>query len=150
MTLTIPLKDIVITLHQLHPLPSGLIPPPIFYYQLEHTFVLDRTLFAQALATTPYLSLNKRFGMVYEHFSRCFILEDPSWRFLKLFQVVIITHGDIPKSVALMLGTIRLLAMAKDINGLRLIIVSKLFFRLINHSIVLQLQGPFQEHLSLY
>ncbi len=88
--------------------------------------------------------------MVYEHFSKCFILEDPSSGFLKLFQVIIITHGDILKSVALMLGTIKLLAMAKDTNGLRFIIVSKLFFRLINHSIVLQLQGSFQEHLSLY
>ncbi len=37
-----------------------------------------------------------------------------------------------------MLGLNRLLAMAKDTNGLQLI----------NHSIVLQLQGLFQEHLS--
>jgi hypothetical protein len=42
--------------------------------------------------------------MVYEHFSRCFILEDLSPRF-----------GDILKLVALMLGVNRLLAMAKDI-----------------------------------
>ncbi len=47
-----------------------------------------------------------------------------------------------------MLGVNRLLAMAKDINGFRFIVVSKVFFSLINHSIVLQFQRLFQEHLS--
>jgi len=32
MTLTILLKDTVVTLHQLHPPPSNLLRPPIFYY----------------------------------------------------------------------------------------------------------------------
>jgi len=127
----IPLKDIIITLHQLHPLPSSLIPPPIFDYQLEHIFVMDKTLFAQALATTPHLSLDKLFGVVYEHLLQCFIPKDPSSRFLTLFQVVIIVSGDIPKSVALMLGTIKLLAMANDTNGPRLTTVGKMFFQLI-------------------
>jgi hypothetical protein len=87
--------------------------------------------------------------MVYEHLSRCFIPKDPSSGFSKLFQVVIVvTHGHIPKLVALMLGVIRLLAMLKDINGLCLIIIGDVFFRFISRSIVLQLQGPFQEHLS--
>jgi hypothetical protein len=61
--------------------------------------------------------------MVYEHLSKCFIAKDPSSRFLELFQVVIVVaHGDIPMSVALVLGASRLLAMAKDINGLHLTI----------------------------
>jgi hypothetical protein len=38
--------------------------------------------------------------------------------------------------------------MAKDIGGLRPIIIGEVFIQLINHSIVLQLWGPFQEHLS--
>jgi hypothetical protein len=85
-------------------------------------------MFAQALAFVPHLSSSGLFGMVYEHFSGCFILENPSLGFLELFQIVaIVVHGDIPKSVALMLGVSRLLAMAKDTNGLRLIAVSKVF-----------------------
>jgi hypothetical protein len=66
---TIPLKNIVATLHQLHPLLLDHVLPFIFYYKLEHTFVLDRTLFTQALATSPYLSLGELFRMVYEHLS---------------------------------------------------------------------------------
>jgi hypothetical protein len=69
--------------------------------------------------------------------------------FLKLFQVVIvITHGDIFKLVTLVLGASRLLAMAKDTSGFCLIIVRKVFFQLINCSIILQLQGPFKKHVS--
>jgi len=70
MTPVVFLEDIVATLHQLHPLPLDLVPPPISGYQLEHTFVLDKTLFAQALATTPHLFSGGLFGMVYEHFLR--------------------------------------------------------------------------------
>jgi hypothetical protein len=105
-----------------------LVPPPIFNYQPKHTFVLNRTLFAQALATTPHLSLGELSGMVYEHFSKCFILKDPSLGFSKLFQIVaIVTCGDIPRSVALVLGANKLLAMAKDINGLRFIAIGEVF-----------------------
>jgi hypothetical protein len=50
--------------------------------------------------------------MVYEHFLGCFILEDPSLGFSKLFQAVI-TRGDIPRLVPLVLEVGRLLAMAK-------------------------------------
>jgi hypothetical protein len=46
------------------------------------------------------------------------------------------------------LGVNRLLAMAKDTGGLRPIAISKVFLWFISHSIVLQLRGPFQEHLS--
>jgi hypothetical protein len=37
------------------------------------------------------------------------------------------------------LGANKLLAMAKDIGGFRLIVVGEVFFRLISHPIVLQL-----------
>ncbi len=124
--------------------PSNLVPPPIFDFQLEHIFVLNRIMFAQALAYVPHLSSSGISRMVYEHLSRCFIPNHPSSMFLKLFQVVIvITHGDIFKLVTLVLGTSRLLAMAKDTSGFCLIIVRKVFFQLINCSIILQLQGPF-------
>ncbi len=53
--------------------------------------------------------------MVYEHLSRCFIFEDPSLRFSKLFQVVdVVAHGDILRLMALLLGVKKLLAMVKD------------------------------------
>jgi hypothetical protein len=68
---------------------------------------------------------------------------------LELFQVgVVIANVDIPRLVALMLGVNKLLAMAKDTNGFRLIAMGELFFRFISRSIVLQFWGPFQEHLS--
>jgi len=76
--------------------------------------------------------------MVYEHLSRCFIPENPSLRFSELFQViVVVTHGDIPRLVALVLGANKLLAMVKDIGGLCFIVVGEMFIRLINRSIVL-------------
>jgi hypothetical protein len=66
--------------------------------------------------------------MVYEHLSRCFIPKDPSTGFLKLFQaIVVVTHGDVPRSVALVLGVSRLLAMIKDAGGLRLIVANEMF-----------------------
>jgi hypothetical protein len=127
MTLLIPSEDTIVALHQLNPSPSDLVPPPIFDYQPEHIFVLDRTLFAKALATTSHLSSDELFGMVYEHLSGCFIPEDPSSGFLKLFQVVILVRGDIPWSMVLMLGVNRLLVMAKDTGGLHPIIVREMF-----------------------
>ncbi len=77
------------------------------------------------------------------------IPKDPSSGFSKLCQiVVIVVCGDIPKSVALMLGANRLLAMAKDIGGFHPIAIGEVFLWLISHSIILQLWGLFQEHLS--
>jgi hypothetical protein len=67
--------------------------------------------------------------MVYEHLLRHFILEHPSSRFLKLFQVVaIVVCGDILRSVALVLGVNILLAIAKDTGGFRPIAISEVFF----------------------
>jgi len=129
MTLAIPSKDTIVALYQLHPSPSDLIPPPIFYYQREHTFVLDRTLFAQTLTISPHLFWGELFRMVYEHLLRCFILEDPSSRFLKLFQgVATLVRGDIPSSLALVLGANKVLAMANDTGGFRPIVVNEVFF----------------------
>jgi hypothetical protein len=68
---------------------------------------------------------------------RCLILKDPSLGFSKLFQVVVVVHGDIFRSVALVLGANRLLAMAKDISGLRLIAIGKVCLRLNSHPITL-------------
>jgi len=42
----IPSENTIASLHQLHPFLSDLVPPPIFYYKLEHIFVMDRILFA--------------------------------------------------------------------------------------------------------
>ncbi len=97
-------------------------------------------MFVQALATTPHLSLGGFFGMVYEHLSVCFIPKDPSSRFLEFFQIaVVVICEDILKSITLVLGANRLLAMVKDIGGLHPIVVGKVFFQLISRSIVLQL-----------
>jgi hypothetical protein len=92
MTLIIFSKDTVASLCELHPFPSDLVPPPIFYYQPKHIFVLDRILFTQALATTPHLSSGGFSRMVYEHLLGYFIPKDPSLGFSELFPVA---HGDI-------------------------------------------------------
>jgi len=87
--------------------------------------------------------------MVYKHLLGCFIPKGPSSRFMELFQaIIIVTHGDIHRSMALVLGANKLLAIAKDIRGFCLIIVGKTFFQLINRSIVLKLRRMFQKHLS--
>jgi hypothetical protein len=68
MAPTIPSEEIIVALCQLHPPLSGLVFPPIVDYELEHTFVLDKTLFAQALTIIPHLFSSEFFRMVYEHF----------------------------------------------------------------------------------
>jgi hypothetical protein len=78
MSPTILSKDIVITLHQLHPLPSKHVPSLVFNYQQEHTVILNKILFAQALTIVAHLFLGGLFRMVYEHLSICFMPEDPS------------------------------------------------------------------------
>jgi len=100
-------------------------------------------LFTQALAIAPHLCSSGLSGMVYEHLLGCFIPKDPSSRFSKLFQVVV-ALGDIHRSMALVLGVSRLLAMEKNTKGLCLITIGEMFFRLINCSIVLQLRGHFK------
>jgi hypothetical protein len=81
----IPLEDNVVYLAPTAPPFFKPCPSTYFYYQLEHTFILDRTVFAQALTTMPHLFSSGFFGMVYEHFLGCFIPKDPSSRFLELF-----------------------------------------------------------------
>jgi len=127
MTPVIPSKDIIVALRKLHPLLLNLVLPPIFDYKHEHTYVLDKTLFAQALTITPHLSSNGFSKLVYEHLLGCFIPKDPSSRFSKLFQVVVVACGDIPRTAALMLGVNKLLAMAKDIGSFHPIVVSEVF-----------------------
>jgi len=91
-------------------------------------FVFIKIIFAQALAITPHLSFGGLSGMVYEHLLGCFILKDPSLGFSKLFQVMaIVVRGDISRLVALMVVVNRLLIMAKDISGLPLIIMGKIY-----------------------
>ncbi len=86
-------------------------------------------MFAHTLATTPHLFSNGLSRMVYEHLLGCFISKDPSLEFSKLFQaIIVVAHGDIPRLVALMLGAIKLLAMAKDFKGIRPLLVGEVFF----------------------
>jgi hypothetical protein len=81
-------KDAIVALHQLHPFPSILVLPPIFYYQLKHIFVQDKILFAQALTLAPHLSSNGPFGMVYD------IFPNASYHrtILKAFKIILGCH----------------------------------------------------------
>jgi hypothetical protein len=129
---------------QLQPLPLDHVPPLIFYYQPEHTFVLNRTLFAQALTIAPHLSLGGFFGMVYEHISRCFIPEYPFLGFSKYFKLFLLLF------VVISLGQWHWCWGLADCWQWRRTrkVISEVFFWLISCSIVLQVQGSFQEHLS--
>jgi hypothetical protein len=51
----------------------------------------------------------------------------PIFKVLQLFQVIVITRGDIPRSVALVLGDNKLLAMVKYTSGLRPIAANDMF-----------------------
>jgi hypothetical protein len=105
---------------------------------------MDKTLFAQTLAIAPHLSSSGLYGMVYEHLSNYFILKDPSLGFSEFFQAtIVVACGDILRSMALMLGVGKLLAMARDSRGLHPIVKGKMFSSIISCSIVLQLQVSF-------
>jgi hypothetical protein len=65
--------------------------------------------------------------MVYQHLSNCFIQEDPSSWFSKLFQIVVIVCGDILRLVTLVSGASRFLAMVNDIDGLCPITIGEVF-----------------------
>jgi len=41
MSLAIPMEDTIAIMCQLHPFPLDHVPPFIFYYELEHIFVVD-------------------------------------------------------------------------------------------------------------
>ncbi len=87
--------------------------------------------------------------MVYEYLLGRFIPKDSFSKFSKLFQVVvIIVFGDILRLMALVLGASKLLAMVKDTSGLCPIAIGKVFLWFNSRSIILQLWGLFQEHLS--
>jgi hypothetical protein len=105
---------------------------------------MDKILFAQTLAIIPHLSLSGLYGMVYDHLSNYFILKNPSLGFSELFQaIVVIAHGDIFRSMALMLGVNKLLVMARDSKGLHLIAIGKMFSSIISCFIISQLQMSF-------
>jgi hypothetical protein len=71
-----------------------------------------------------------------------FHIRGPILRILELFQsIVIVAHHDILKLMTLVLRVSKLLIMAKDIEGLRSIVVSEVFLQLISHAIVLQCVG---------
>ncbi len=69
---------------------------------------------------------------------------------LRVFRIIpgCCVWWDIFRSITIVLGVNILLAMAKDICGHCSIAISKVLFRFISRSIVLQLWGLFQEHLS--
>jgi hypothetical protein len=85
-------------------------------------------MFAQTLTIVPHLFSSGISRMIYEHLLGPFIPKDPSFGFLKLFQaIVVVAYGDIHRLMALMLGASKLLAMAKNIRGLRPITIGEVF-----------------------
>jgi hypothetical protein len=80
-----------------------------------------------------------------------FHTKKPSLGFSKLYQVivVVVVCGDIPKSKALMLGVIILLVMAKNIGGLRPIIVGEVFLYLLVVPLSYNFDNHFKAHIPL-
>jgi hypothetical protein len=83
-------------------------------------------LITQVLTVSPHLSSNGLSRIVYEHLSKYYIPKDSSLGFSRLFQVVVV-HGVIFRSVALVLGVSILLVMAKDTSGLCPIAINDFF-----------------------
>ncbi len=55
--------------------------------------------------------------------------KDPSSRFLEFFQaIIVVAHGNIPRSMALVLGANTVLTMAKDIGSFCPIAIGEAFF----------------------
>jgi hypothetical protein len=96
------------------------------------------------------LFLGELSKIIYEHFSKCFILKDPSSGFSKLFQVVIIAYGDILRPAALVLRVNRLLAMTKETSGL--CPIARCFFNLLFFPLSYNFKGCFKSihpHINL-
>ncbi len=139
MTPSIPSKDTIVALHQLH--------PPSFRPYSSSYFLLS-----------TWAHICHGYESICPNLSQCssfvfrWVIWDGIWTFLrlphtkgpilvillKLFQVdTIVAREDIFRSVALVLKVSRLLAMANDTGGLCLIFVNEVFLQFINHSIVL-------------
>jgi hypothetical protein len=95
-------------------------------YEPDQDLKLSFYSFKLAFQHMPHLLASGFLGMVFEHISDCFHLEDSTSGFPQLFQLCFhITHGHIPPQIADVLGVACLLTMTKSLGGISPIIVGK-------------------------
>ena len=90
-----------------------------------------------------------RFGGVFEHFRDVPDPVDPASGFDLLFHLASrVAQGDIPSSVARMLGTSRLVALQKPLGGVRPLAVGEAFYRLVSRAISMQIREDLRSHFQ--
>ncbi|KAL2634313.1 hypothetical protein R1flu_005792 [Riccia fluitans] len=87
--------------------------------------------------------------MVFELLCDCFTLEDPSSDFDFLFDLCLhIAQGQVPASMAYLLGASCLLALEKPSGGVRPIAVGEVLYRLVAHTLGFQFREALADHFS--
>ena len=131
----------VAALRGLHPAAPGPLPSFVEAFQPSATLVLDRECFVRALRTSPSHSSVGVYGGVFEHYRDVLDPADPASGFDLLFELASrVARGDIPHSVAQMLGTSRLVALQKPLGGVRPLAVGEAFYRLVSRAICMQIR----------
>ena len=126
----------VAALRVLHPAALGPLPLFIEGFEPWHSFVLDRDCFVRALHTSPSHSSAGIFGGVFEHYQDVLDPVDPVTGFDLLFQLASpVARGDIPTSVAYLLGSSRLIALQKPQGGVRPLAIGEGVYCLISRAI---------------
>ena len=139
----------VAALRELHPAAPGLLPPFVQAFQPSDSLVLDRECFVRALRTSPSHSSAGVYGGVFEHYRDVLDPADPASGFDLFFHLASrVARGDIPHSVAQMLGTSRLVALQKPSGGVRPLAIGEGFYRLVSRAICLQIREVLSSHFQ--
>ena len=139
----------VAALRELHPASPGPLPSFVEEFQPKDPFVLDRDCFVRAVRASPSHSSAGVFGGVFEHYRDVLDPADPASGFDLFFHLASrVALGDIPASVARMLGTSRLVALQKPSGGVRPLAVGEGFYRLVSRAICLQIREDLSSHFQ--
>lgn len=99
-------------------------------------FSLD--MFKSTIIHLIHLAGERPSNMVFKHLRDLFNLEDSTNNISHLFMVCCYaTIGQISGNIAKAFGATRLLALAKPSNGIQLITIGKVFYRLVNRTLCL-------------
>ncbi len=87
--------------------------------------------------------------MVYELLWDCFVLDDYASGFEFIFKVCgHIVHGHVPPSVSHLFATSQLLALQKQMDNIRPIMIGKVTYWLITLTLAIQFRDTFAEHFN--
>jgi hypothetical protein len=87
--------------------------------------------------------------MVFEHLQDLFDLKDLANKIFQLFLVCFyVVARRIRGSIVMAFGVAKLLNVAKTFGGIRLIIIGKIFYQLVNRTLCFQFHDALAPHLS--